>query len=413
MKDSFQVLIERYARLVVKTGVNIQQNQVLVISSPIECADFARLMAEVAYAEGARDVVINWRDELFSKLRYMLAPEEVFEEFPQWEKDLYVSNANKGAAFISISASDPELMKEVDSERISKSQKSRNIALSEFYDRTMSNWNSWCVASVPTAAWAMKVFPEMDPDGAVEKLWELIFKAVRIDTNDPVAAWDAHKQNLKQRIDFLNEKKFKCLQYKNSKGTDLIIELPEGHIWLGGSEKTQEGLEFIANMPTEEIFTLPSKYGVHGTVVSTMPLNYHGKLIENFQFTFKDGRVVDFKADKEYSVLKKMLETDENAVYLGEVALVPHDSPISNTKVLFYNTLFDENASCHLALGEAYPVSLKDGEDMTKEELEKAGVNSSLIHVDFMIGSEDLEITGITNDGEMVPIFVKGNWADR
>ena len=214
MKDSFQVLIERYARLVVKTGVNIQQNQVLVISSPIECADFARLMAEVAYAEGARDVVINWRDELFSKLRYMLAPEEVFEEFPQWEKDLYVSNANKGAAFISISASDPELMKEVDSERISKSQKSRNIALSEFYDRTMSNWNSWCVASVPTAAWAMKVFPEMDPDGAVEKLWELIFKAVRIDTNDPVAAWDAHKQNLKQRIDFLNEKSLSACSIK-------------------------------------------------------------------------------------------------------------------------------------------------------------------------------------------------------
>jgi len=411
MDSIFQQLFNKYARLVVKTGVNIQPGQVLVISSPIECAEFARSMAEAAYLEGARDVVMKWNDELSSKLRYLHAPEDVFEQFPQWEKELYLLNANNNAAFISIAASDPELMRDVEAERLSKASRSRSTALREYYDRIISNRNTWCVASVPTVSWARKVFPGVDADTAVEKLWNLIFQAVRVDAEDPVAAWDIHKNQLKQRLDFLNASKFKMLHYQNSAGTDLTIELPEEHIWLGGADKTPEGVEFIANMPTEEVFTLPFKYGVNGRVVSTMPLNYLGKLIENFSFTFKDGKVVEMKAEKEYDALKKMLETDENSAYLGEVALVPYHSPISNTKVLFYNTLFDENASCHLALGEAYPVCLKNGENMTKDELEKAGVNSSLNHEDFMIGSEDLNITGVTAEGKKVPIFVNGNWA--
>ena len=411
MDSIFQQLFNKYARLVVKTGVNIQPGQVLVISSPIECAEFARSMAEAAYLEGARDVVMKWNDELSSKLRYLHAPEDVFEQFPQWEKELYLLNANNNAAFISIAASDPELMRDVEAERLSKASRSRSTALREYYDRIISNRNTWCVASVPTVSWARKVFPGVDADTAVEKLWNLIFQAVRVDAEDPVAAWDIHKNQLKQRLDFLNASKFKMLHYQNSAGTDLTIELPEEHIWLGGADKTPEGVEFIANMPTEEVFTLPHKYGVNGRVVSTMPLNYLGKLIENFSFTFKDGKVVEMKAEKEYDALKKMLETDENSAYLGEVALVPYHSPISNTKVLFYNTLFDENASCHLALGEAYPVCLKNGENMTKDELEKAGVNSSLNHEDFMIGSEDLNITGVTAEGKKVPIFVNGNWA--
>lgn len=411
MDGLFQQLFDKYARLVVKTGVNIQPGQALVISSPIECAPFARSMAEAAYLEGARDVVMKWNDELSSKLRYLHAPEDVFEQFPQWEKDLYLSNANNNAAFISIAASDPELMRDVKPDRLSKASKSRSTALREYYDRIMSNRNTWCVASVPTVSWARKVFSGMEAEKAVEKLWNLIFQAVRVDAEDPVAAWDIHKSHLKQRLDFLNASRFKMLHYQNAAGTDLTIELPDDHIWLGGADKTPAGVEFIANMPTEEVYTLPSKYGVNGRVVSTMPLVYLGKLIENFSFTFKDGKVVDFQAEKEYAVLKKMIETDENSAYLGEVALVPYHSPISNTKVLFYNTLFDENASCHLALGEAYPVCLKNGENMTKDELEKAGVNNSLIHEDFMVGSEDLDITGITMEGERVPVFVKGNWA--
>jgi aminopeptidase len=411
MDGLFQELFNKYARLVVKTGVNIQPGQVLVISSPIECAAFARSMAEAAYLEGAQDVVMKWNDELSAKLRFLHAPEDVFEQFPQWEKELFVSNAHNGAAFISISASDPELMRDVNPDRLSKASKTRSIALREYYDRMMNNRNAWCVASVPTASWARKVFPGIGTNEAVEKLWSLIFRAVRADAEDPVAAWELHKNQLKQRLDFLNAARFKYLHYRNAAGTDLTIELPDDHIWLGGADKTPEGVEFIANMPTEEVFTLPFKYGVNGRVVSTMPLNYLGKLIENFSFTFKDGKVADFQAEKEYEVLKKMLETDENSAYLGEVALVPHHSPISNTKVLFYNTLFDENASCHLALGEAYPVCLKNGENMTKDELEKAGVNSSLNHEDFMVGSEDLDITGITAEGKKIPVFVKGNWA--
>lgn len=404
-------LLEKYAQLIVKTGINIQKDQILVITTPIECASFARLIAKIAYEEGAKDVVMNWRDELFSKIRFTHGPEEIFEEFPSWQKELYISYTKEGAAFLSISASDPELMKDVDPERMAKAEKARSIALKEYYEQLMANKNVWCVASVPTPAWAAKVFPGLSEEDAVEKLWETICKTVRADQEDPVTAWEAHKNNLKEKMAFLNKNQFKMLHYKNSLGTDLRIELPEGHLWLGGSDYTPGGVEFIANMPTEEIFTLPKKTGVNGTVVSSMPLNYNGNLIDEFSFAFKDGKVVDFSAKKGYDVLKKLLETDEGALYLGEVALVPYDSPISNLNILFYNTLFDENASCHLAIGKAYPVCIKGGEDMSEAELEKAGVNDSLTHEDFMIGTADLEIMGTTIDGREIPIFKNGNFA--
>ncbi len=404
-------MLKKYAQLVVKTGVNLQKEQILVITSPIECAEFTRMIAEKAYKEGAKDVVIHWKDELFSKIRYMNAPEEVFEEFSQWEKELYISNARKGAAFISIAASDPEIMKNVDPKRMAKAQKSRSIALKEFREKLMANKNSWLVVSIPTVAWAKKVFPDLSDNEAVEKLWETIFKTVRVDKEDPVAAWEEHKENLKKSLDFMNSNQFKYLHYTNSIGTDLKIELPEEHIWLGGSELTPEGVEFIANMPTEEIFTLPKKTGVNGKVVSSMPLNYNGNLIEDFSLTFKDGKIIEFSAEKGYDTLKTLIETDEGSHYLGEVALVPYDSPISNTKILFYNTLFDENASCHLAIGKAYPVCIKGGEDMKEEELEKLGVNDSLVHEDFMIGTKDLNIRGITKDGKEIQVFKDGNFA--
>lgn len=403
--------LEKYAELVVKTGINIQKNQILVISSPIECAFFTRKIAEIAYKEGAKDVVINWGDELFSKIRFLNAPEKVFEEFPEWQKEFYLSYVNQGAAFLSISASDPELMKDVNPERMLKARRTSSVALAEYREKLMSNKNVWSIVSVPTKAWATKVFPNLSEEEAINKLWEYIFKAVRADKEDPVLAWEEHKNNLKKNISFLNNNKFKYLKYKNSLGTDLKIELSEGHIWLGGSDYTPDGLEFIANMPTEEVFTLPKKDGVNGTVVSSMPLNSNGNLIENFSITFENGKIVDFKAEKGYDTLKNIIATDEGAHYLGEVALVPYDSPISNLKTIFFNTLFDENASCHLAIGNAYPVCIKNGEEMSKEELDKNGVNSSLTHVDFMVGTKDLQIIGVTSEGNEIQIFKDGNFA--
>jgi aminopeptidase len=405
------ILFEKYAQLIVKTGLNLQQDQTLVIISPIECASFTRLVAQIAYQQGARDVVISWKDELFSKIRFLQAPEVVFEEFPQWQKDFYLSYVHQGAAFLSIAASDPELLKDVNPERVAKVQKTSNTALKEYRERLMNNKNVWSVVSIPTAVWAKKVFPELAEEEAVEALWDAIIKTVRVDTENPVASWEKHKLSLKQRMDFLNSNKFKFLQYRNSLGTKLKIELPENHIWLGGSEYTPEGLEFIANMPTEEVFTLPKKTGVNGTVVSSIPLNYNGNLIEQFSLTFKDGKIVDFYAKKGYEILKKLIETDEGSCYLGEVALVPQDSPISQSKILYFNTLFDENASCHLAIGKAYPVCIKNGDNMDQKELKQLGVNDSLVHVDFMIGTEDLEIIGTTAAGVEIPVFIKGNFA--
>ncbi|HWR42388.1 MAG TPA: aminopeptidase [Sporomusa sp.] len=402
--------LEKYAQLVVKTGINIQKDQTLVITSPIECAPFARVIAEVAYQAGAREVVMNWKDELSSKIRFLQAPEEIFDEFPEWQKEFYLSYVRKGAAFVSIAASDPELLKEVNPDRVVRVQKASNNALKEYRERLMSNKNAWCIVSIPTHSWAKKVFPEVSEGEAVEKLWEAILKAVRVDTDDPVAAWQEHSKALKKNMNHLNTRNFKVLHYKNSLGTDLKVELPEGHIWLGGPEHTAGGIEFVANMPTEEVFTLPKKTGVNGTVVSSKPLNYNGTLIDNFSLTFKDGRIVDFKADQGYEVLKKLVETDEGSHYLGEVALVPYNSPISNSNILFYNTLFDENASCHFAIGKAYPICIEKGVSMNTGELEQAGVNDSIVHVDFMIGTADLEITGITATGESLTVFKNGNF---
>jgi len=404
-------LLEKYALLLVKTGINIQKDQTLVINSPIECAAFTRIVSRIAYAEGAREVVVNWRDELSSKIKFMFAPEEVFLEYPDWQRDFYLSNARIGAAFLSISASDPELMKDVNPERMSKANKTASTAIKEYRDRLMSNKNVWCVASIPTISWAKKVFPEISEDEAMEKLWNSIFKTVRVDTEDPVASWKTHKLNLQKSMDFLNSNNFKYLHYKNSLGTDLEIELPENHLWLGGSDYTPEGVEFIANMPTEEVFTLPKKTGVNGTVVSSKPLNYNGNLIENFSITFKQGKIVDYKAENGYDILKSIIETDEGSYYLGEVALVPYDSPISRSNILFYNTLFDENASCHLAIGKAYPVCIKNGENLSNEELIKLEVNDSFAHVDFMVGTEDLQIIGTKADGKEVTVFENGNFA--
>ncbi|NLM46331.1 MAG: aminopeptidase [Firmicutes bacterium] len=399
--------IAKYAELVVKTGINLQKGQTLVISSPLECAEFARQVAKAAYLAGARDVVMNWDDEQFAKIRFLYAPDEVFAEFPQWKKDFYLSYARAGAGFVNIYASDPELLQDTDPQRIALAQKTAGIHLQEYRERMMNNRNAWCVIAVPTEAWARKVFPG---DGAVEKLWQAILRSVRVDHDNPVAAWEEHKKQLSRRVELLNAYRFRSLSFKNSLGTDLVVELPEGHIWQGGSELTEGGVEFIPNMPTEEIFTVPKKNGVSGIVCNSRPLVYNGNIIDGFSLTLKDGRVVDFYAKVGAVHLQHLLETDEGSRHFGEVALVPNDSPISQSGILFYNSLFDENASCHFAIGRGYPGCLQNGGSMTREELNERGCNDSLLHVDFMIGTGDLQIVGTTAGGKQVEVFRQGNF---
>ena len=403
--------LEKYARLVVRKGVNIEKNQILVINAPIECADFARKIAKEAYLAGARDVVVSWNDEVLGRIRFMHAPEEIFDEFPDWRKEMYIGYARQGAAFISIAASDPEILKGVNPDRIARTQKASGNALKEYRERMMNNKNTWCVVSIPTVNWAKKMFPKLSEREAMAKLWEAILETVRVGDGDPIESWEKHLNILKKNKELMNQYNFKSLHYKNSLGTDLTIELPKGHIWFSGSEFTPEGREFVANMPTEEVYTMPKKHGVNGTVVSSKPLNYHGNLIEEFKLTFKDGKVIEYSAKKGQEILEKLLTADDSSAYLGEVALVPHDSPISNLNILFYNTLFDENASCHLAFGKAYPVCIAGGDKMNESELEAADVNDSIIHEDFMVGTKDLEIIGITEDGKEVAVFKNGNFA--
>lgn len=407
----FQKRLNDYAKLTVEVGINLQKGQPLVISAPVEGADFVRLLAKNAYENGASDVFINWNDDTLTKLKYENAPMEVFENFPKWRADAMIDYAEKGAGFISIHSDDPELLKDIDPKKIASANKSAGIGMKEFRKYTMNDINSWCVISIPTKGWASKVFKDVDEDKAVELLWDSIFKATRMNLEDPVKAWKEHIKNLEQKVTYLNEKKFKTLHYTSSNGTDLVIELPEGHKWAGGDGPNAKGVKFVANMPTEEVFTLPHKDGVNGVVYSTKPLNYGGNLIDKFNITFKDGKVVDFKAEIGQEILEDLLDIDEGAKYLGEVALVPYSSPISQANIVFFNTLFDENASCHLAFGKAYPTCIENGENMTDEELAKAGVNNSLTHEDFMIGSKDLSIVGTTNDGEEIQIFKDGEWA--
>ncbi|WP_407269178.1 aminopeptidase [Radiobacillus sp. PE A8.2] len=406
-----QQALEKYAELALRTGVNLQKGQPLMINAPIDGADFTRIVVRKAYELGASDVHINWADDELTLLKYENAPDEVLTDFPQWQVDKYLTFAEKGAALLSIRSTNPDLLKDIDAARVAKASKAGAEAMKEFRKYTMNDRISWSIISIPTGDWAQKIFPDKSKEDAMESLWEQIFKIVRVDKEDPVAAWDEHNATLKKAREVLNKKQYKKLIYK-APGTDIELELPEGHVWKGGAaENTEKGYNFNPNMPTEEVFTLPHKYGVNGTVTATMPLNYGGNVIDNFSLTFKDGKVVDYQAEQGYETLKHLLDTDEGARRLGEIALVPHESPISQSGLIFYNTLYDENASCHIALGKAYPTNLEGGSKMNDDELDQHGVNDSLTHVDFMIGSAELDIDGVTANGETEAVFRKGSWA--
>ena len=404
--------LREYAKLVIEVGLNIQKGQTLIISSPVECAHFARLCAGAAYDAGCREVIMNWSDDELARMKYLRAESSVFDDAPEWREKFFTHYAEMGAGYLAIAASDPETLKGVDPDRLVRAQKSGSILRKVFDRLQMSNGFPWCIASVPIPSWAKTVFPDLPEDEAMAKLWDAIFETVRIKgDNTAVAAWHQHLDTLGRRKKLLNEYHFKYLHYTNSLGTDLTIQLPEDHLWAAGNSVMKNGVEFVANMPTEEIFTAPLKTGINGVVYSALPLVNDGNIIDKFHFVIREGKIVEAHAEKGEEFLKAAISVDEGASYFGEVALVPYDSPISNQKILYYNTLFDENASCHLAFGEAYPECIRGGETMTKEELKAHGLNDSVTHVDFMVGTADLSITGMTHDGKEVPIFRDGNFA--
>ena len=403
--------LREYARLLIQVGLRVQRGQRLVISSPVECAFFARMCAEEAYAIGCKEVVMNWHDDAMARLKYLHADDSIFDEVALWRSHFFNDHALEGAAYLAISASDPENFKGVDTNRIIRAQQASGKALKDFDRLQMSSGFPWCIASIPIPSWAKTVFPEVSEEQAMEQLWDAIFQAVRVSGDGTaVEKWEQHLATLHQRLETMNRLNFKTLHYTNALGTDLTVELPEGHIWEAGDDITLSGQSFIANIPTEELFTAPLKTGVNGVVYSSMPLVHDGAIIDKFHFVVKDGKIVEAHAEKGEETLKGAIGVDEGASYFGEVALVPYDSPISNQKILFYNTLFDENAACHIAFGEAYPC-LEGGKKMSKDELKAHGLNDSFTHVDFMIGTADLSIVGTTHDGQQVPIFVDGNFA--
>ena len=403
--------LREYARLLVRVGLNPYSGQRMVISSPVECAHFARLCAQEAYDAGCKEVVMNWTDDAMTRMKYLQAAGEVFDAVPLWRRHFFNDHALEGAAYLAISASDPENLKGVSPDRIIRAQRSSGKALKDFDRLQMCGGFPWCIASIPIPSWAVRVFPDKGEAEAVDALWDAIFAAVRV-TGDgkAVERWREHLATLEKRLEKLNALKLKSLRYTNALGTDLTVELPEGHVWESGGDHTLSGRSYIANIPTEEIFTSPLKTGSNGVVYASMPLVHDGNVIEDIRFVVKEGKIVEASASKGEETLKAAVSVDEGAAYFGEVALVPYDSPISNQNLLFFNTLFDENAACHIAFGEAYPC-LEGGQKMTKDELKQRGLNDSITHVDFMIGTPDLSIVGTTQEGKEVPIFVDGNFA--
>lgn len=408
--SSFNSKLEKYAALAVEVGVNIQPGQNLYIAASTDSLELVRLVTKKAYEIGAKQVFVDISDDEISRLRYDLAPKDSFDFYPPWKVQERELLAEEGAAFMSIMSQSPDLLKGVDPSKIAAFQKASGQALSKYRQYVQSDKISWTVIASPSKEWAKKVFPNLTEEEQVPALWEAIFKAVRADVENPVEAWKEHDSLLHTKVDYLNDKNYKKLHY-TAPGTDLVIELPKGHLWCGASSENEKGESFMANMPTEEVFTVPLKTGVDGYVASSKPLSYGGNIIDNFTVTFEKGRIVKVEAEQGQDVLKNLVATDEGSHYLGEVALVPHDSPISNSNLLFYNTLFDENASNHLAIGSAYAFCLEGGKKMSREELAENGLNESITHVDFMIGSDKMNIDGIKEDGTVEPVFRNGNWA--
>lgn len=407
---TFQEKLEQFAELAVRIGVNIQKGQYLLINTSTETLEFTRIVVKKAYEAGASRVHVNLTDASFERDYYENVAIDETANFPKWTVAQREELIERKGALLWIDAENPDLLAGINVDIISAQQKAAGTALVNYRKAVMNDQIAWSIIAVPSPKWAAKVFPNLPAEEQVPALWDAIFKTVRIGEGDAVAKWQTHIENLHTRADQLNEKKYQKLHYI-APGTDLTIELPDKHLWKSGSSNSPEGTTFIANMPTEEVFTLPAKFGVNGYVSNTKPLVYKGNIIDDFQLTFEKGKIVKAEAKVGNELLQQLIVADEGSAYLGEVALVPHESPISASNILYYNTLFDENASNHLAIGEAYPTCFEGGKELEKGQLEALGINTSITHEDFMIGSAEMDIDGILADGTVEPIFRKGSWA--
>jgi aminopeptidase len=411
-----QEMLQKYAETIVKVGLNIRAGQRLIINSgatrgvPHQFAPLAHEITKAAYGVGARYVDVLWGDEEMLRLRAQYAPRDSFDEYSTWQIDAVMRMIENGDALLSIAGSNPDLLGGLDPEVVGMMQKTHLQHFGKISEKVTTNAINWCVAAAAGEEWAKKVFPELSVEKATEKLWKEIFEATRIDQPEPIAAWQDHIVTLRRRAKYLQAKQYTGLHY-SAPGTDFTLGLPNGHIWISAQSMAQNGVAFTANMPTEEVFTMPDRNRADGVVTSSFPLSYAGTLIEDFQVTFENGRVVKVSAKKGEAALQKLVDTDEGSHRLGEVALVPASSPIAQRGHLFYNTLFDENASCHIAIGRAYRFTLTGGEELDDEEFISAGGNVSLNHVDFMIGSPEMDIDGIKQDGTREPVMRKGEWA--
>lgn len=404
--------MDEYARLLVEMGVNVQEGEPVLVTIAPEHYEFARLLAKHAYRKGASEVLFTWIDPMVNRMTMEHSPLDVLANVPQWAYDRLEFYYKKGANIINASSPRPGLMEGLDPEKISKVSAARSKKFHPLQPYTMNDVLSWTIGALPNPDWAKLVFPDIeDEEEACNKLWDLILEVSRMNNENPIQAWEDHINRLQTRAEKMNEWQFDSLHYQSSNGTDLVVGLPKNHLWLAASSKNAKGTQFIPNIPTEEIFTAPHKDRVSGRIKAVKPLVYQDQVIKDMEFEFKDGKCVSCSASQNEEVLKKMLAQDQGASYLGEVALVPYDSPISNSKTLFFSTLFDENASCHLAFGASYPTCIEGGTDLEEKELAKRGGNSSIIHVDFMVGAKDMNITGTTPEGEEIPVFIDGNFA--
>ena len=401
-------ILENFCLLALKFGVNLQEGQGLEIACPIEKSDIAIALTKKAYILGAKKVNVRWESDDIDKLTYKYASTETLCDLPKWFIDSKNYLVKENYCYIAIAAEDPMVFKDIPAEKLAKVAKVKSTLLKRFSDAVMGNEIRWCVLSVPTKAWAKTVYP--NAKNPLKELSNAIEITMRLDTDNPLLEWEKHIENLERRAKFLNDNAFSYLRFSSKVGTDLKVGLAKNHVWLSAREKAKDNNYFIANMPTEEVFTAPHKYKVDGMVKSAMPLCYGGNIIDDFSITFSEGRIVDFSAKKGYDILKGLIETDSGTRRLGEVALIGKSSPIASLKTLFYNTLFDENASCHLAFGKAYPTTVKGGDKLSKKELELLGVNDSVEHVDFMIGTDDLSVYGIDENEKETPIILNGDF---
>ena len=402
--------LKKYAKLLAKVGLNVKKGQTVFIGAGLDQPEFVAMVVEECYKAGASEVYVEWSYQPVDKISSQYRTLESLSELKPWAKAKWEFKAKNYSCRLFIESEDPDGMNGVDQNKMSAARRAMYPQIKPFR-LAMENRHQWCIAAVPGKEWAKKVFPNLSEKKAVEEMWKVILYTSRADGKNPVKAWKEHNADLDARCEYLNNLGLQYLEYKSANGTDFTVELnPEGR-FAGGKEKTLKGRIFNPNIPTEEVFTSPLAGRAEGIVYSTKPLSYMGELIENFSLRFENGKVVEVKAEKGEALLKEMVSMDEGAGKLGEVALIPYNSPISESGVLFYNTLFDENASCHLALGSGFNECLKGYENYTDEECKKRGINESMIHVDFMIGARDMSIVGVTASGERVQIFKDGNWA--